>query len=84
MRCSLNAEQLFHPARLERRSRLLALEDRDLGEQLLDNLGLPALFFQQTLDLRQEHLNQRRTFGLTMHRQWIRISHTRLMRHSGV
>jgi hypothetical protein len=75
---------LLHPARLELRSRLLALEDRDLVTQLPDELVLPALFFKQLLDAPQQQLHQRCTLRFGNHRQWIRVGHARQGGTSGV
>ncbi|WP_300971530.1 hypothetical protein [Thiocapsa sp.] len=58
---------LLHPARFECRSRLLALEHRDLVAQLPDEFGLPALFFKQLLDARQQRFDQRRALGFANH-----------------
>ncbi len=75
---------LLHPARLELRSRLLALEHRDLVAQLPDEFGLPALFFKQLLDARQQRLDQRRALRFGNLRQSIRVGHARQVRTSGV
>jgi hypothetical protein len=49
----------LHPARLERRLRLLALEHRDLVAQLLDGFRLLLELLCQTFDQHHQLLDQR-------------------------
>ncbi len=52
----------FHPAGLERRLRLLALEHRNLIAQLLDGFRLPVGFLSQPFDQRHQLLDHRGAF----------------------
>jgi len=50
----------FHPARLERRLRLLSLEHGDLVARLLNPLRLLLVYLEQVRDLLQQLPDQRR------------------------